>query len=122
MISGTMEGNTVELLVRRYWPEECDALGESVVRDVVTGDHELTPVPGASYIDLVEIIKAVADAVVTIKAIVEIQKLLREQLGREPNSKEVENKVSERGINAESPEKTHLIVLDLCRSPQRTSS
>jgi hypothetical protein len=113
MIAVVMENALIESLVRRYWPEECDAIGESVVSDVVRGDHELTSVQGASYVNLAEIIKAVADAVVTIKTILEIQQLLRNKLGRPPGDVELESGVSQRKVGADDPDKTHLIILDL---------
>lgn len=107
------EQEIIQNLVFRHWPDECEAVGQAVVVDIITGEHQLESVEGASYMDLAAIIAVVGGAVSVVKGILEIYKILAEKLHRKPTEDEVFLLVVEKEIGMDTPELTRKVVRDL---------
>jgi hypothetical protein len=72
----------------KYWATECDIAGPSNVRDLAEGEIEIEPVEGGHFLDLVATLTLLSTAATFIKESIEIYRILREELSRNPNHDE----------------------------------
>lgn len=96
-------------ILEDVFADECEAVGESNVSDLVAGSATYEQPEKGLRFDIVEALKALAEALVYIKTALEIFKLLKEQFGRKPTEQELEKAVKEKlpepGISQEDQKK-----------------
>lgn len=83
-------------LLEKYWPDECDAAGDTNINDIVEGDVVYESAKGGSYIDLELVITVLVGATEFIKNTISIYKYLKEKYGKPPTHDEIENELSKK--------------------------
>lgn len=105
-------------ILEEYWTDECDAAGLANVEDIVGGEIEYQSAEGGSYIDLGEVLTALAAAATFIKNAIDIYKTLRKKSNENPNENDLKSEMKrENLVPDEIDEETQIEVYrDVCKN------
>jgi hypothetical protein len=85
-------------LLEEYWSDECDAVGSTNVQNIIEGDVQYKPALGASYIDLAEILTALAAAATFVRHVIDIYYKICEERQKKPKSADLKSEMKNRNL------------------------
>lgn len=108
-------------ILQKYWEDECDAAGAANVEDIVEGEIQYESAEGGSYIDLGEVLVALAAGATFVKNTIDIYQTLKKDCDKIPSYQELRTKMKQKDLEPEDIDENtrNEVYKDICETIEK---